>query len=129
MRIGIMGSGAIGGYLGARLALAGQDVTFIARGAHLEAMRSHGLQLESPLGNVSLPQVRATETPREIGYVDIVFFTVKLYDSERAAAAIVPMVGRETRVVTLQNGIDSVETLARSVPRAPRWRDRRRASR
>ena len=116
MRIAIMGSGAIGGYLGARLALAGHDVTFIARGAHLEAMRSHGLQLESPLGNVGLTHVRATETPSEVGHVDIIFFAVKLYDSTTAAAAIVPMVGPETRVVTLQNGIDSVETLARSVP-------------
>jgi 2-dehydropantoate 2-reductase len=116
MRIGIMGSGAIGGYLGARLARAGHDVTFVARGAHLAAMRSRGLQLESPLGNVSLPQVRATEAPGEIGCVDIVFFTVKLNDSERAATAIVPMIGRETRVVSLQNGIDSIDTLARSVP-------------
>ncbi|WP_244480430.1 2-dehydropantoate 2-reductase [Rhizobium sp. Root1220] len=111
-----MGSGAIGGYLGARLALAGHDVAFIARGAHLEAMRSHGLQLESPLGNVSLPRVTATEAPDDVGRVDIVFFAVKLYDSETAAAAIVPMVGPETRVMTLQNGIDSVETLARYVP-------------
>ncbi|TCL72601.1 2-dehydropantoate 2-reductase [Rhizobium sp. BK251] len=116
MRIAIMGSGAIGGYLGARLAGAGQDVTFIARGAHLEAMRRHGLQLESPRGNVSLPQVTATEMPSDVGHVDIVFFAVKLYDNEEAAAAIVPMVGPETRVVTLQNGIDSVETLARWVP-------------
>ncbi|MBB3314823.1 2-dehydropantoate 2-reductase [Rhizobium sp. BK181] len=116
MRIAIMGSGAIGGYLGARLAVAGHDVTFIARGRHLEAMRSNGLQLESPLGNLSLPDVKATATPGEVGHVDIVFFAVKLYDSDTAAAAIVPMVGPETRVVTLQNGIDSVETLGRLVP-------------
>ena len=115
MRIAIMGSGAIGGYLGARLARAGREVTFIARGAHLEAMRSHGLQLVSPLGNINLSQVTATETPGDIGPVDVVIFAVKLYDSEKAAAAIVPMVGQGTRVVTLQNGIDSVETLARFV--------------
>ncbi|EPE99841.1 ketopantoate reductase family protein [Rhizobium grahamii] len=116
MRIAIMGSGAIGGYLGARLALAGHDVTFVARGRHLEAMQTYGLQLESPLGNVSLPHVKATATPGEVGHVDIVFFAVKLYDSGTAAAAIVPMVGPGTRVVTLQNGIDSVETLGRLVP-------------
>lgn len=116
MRIAIMGSGAIGGYLGARLAVTGHDITFVARGAHLAAMRSHGLKLESPLGNVNLSHIRATDTPGDVGHVDIVFFTVKLYDSETAAAAIVPMIGPETRVVTLQNGIDSVETLARLVP-------------
>jgi 2-dehydropantoate 2-reductase len=116
MRIAIMGSGAIGGYLGARLAQAGQDVIFIARGAHLEAMRSHGLQLESKLGNVSLSSVMAAEKPDDVGHVDIVFFAVKLYDSQTAAAAIAPMIGSDTRVVTLQNGVDSVETLAQSVP-------------
>ena len=116
MRIAIMGSGAIGGYLGVRLAQAGEDVSFIARGSHLAAIRSHGLQLESPLGNIHLPEVSATETPGDIGHVDVVFFAVKLYDSEKAAAAIVPMVGQGTRVVTLQNGIDSVETLSRFVP-------------
>lgn len=117
MRIAIMGSGAIGGYIGVRLAQAGEDVTFIARGAHLEEMRRQGLQLESPLGNVHLPRVSVTETPRDIGDVDIVIFAVKLYDSEKAAAAVAPIVGRGTRVVTLQNGIDSVAILARFVPR------------
>lgn len=116
MRIAIMGSGAIGGYLGARLAQAGEDVAFIARGPHLAAIRSRGLQVESPLGNIHLLQVTATDTPGDIGHVDVVFFAVKLYDSEKAAAAIVPMVGQGTRVVTLQNGIDSVEILGRFVP-------------
>ena len=118
MRIAMMGSGGIGGYIGARLAQAGEDITFIARGAHLEAMQRHGLQLESPLGNISLNPVRVTDAPADIGFVDIVVFAVKLYDMEGAAAAIVPLVGPGTRVVTFQNGIDSVDTLARFVPRA-----------
>ena len=118
MRIAMMGSGGIGGYLGARLAHAGEDVVFIARGAHLEAMRRQGLQLQSPLGNISLSHVTATDTPADIGFADVVVFAVKLYDVESAAAAIVPLVGPETRVLTLQNGIDSVDTLARFVPRS-----------
>ena len=112
-----MGSGGIGGYLGARLARAGEGVIFIARGAHLKAMQQHGLRLDSPLGNVEVHHVRATETPADVGFVDIVIFAVKLYDSESAAAAIVPLVGPGTRVVTLQNGIDSVDVLARFIPR------------
>ena len=118
MRIAIMGCGGIGGYLGARLAQAGESVTFIARGAHLAAMRQHGLRLESPLGEVNLPEVAATDAPANAGPVDVVIFAVKAYDSETAAAAMVPLVGPETRVITLQNGIDSVDTLARYVPRS-----------
>jgi 2-dehydropantoate 2-reductase len=113
-----MGSGGIGGYLGARLAQGGEDVVFIARGAHLEAMRRSGLRLQSQLGDIVLGRVSATDTPAEIGAVDTVIFAVKLYDTESAAAAIVPLVGPQTRVVTLQNGIDSVDTLARFVPRS-----------
>jgi 2-dehydropantoate 2-reductase len=118
MRIAMMGSGGIGGYFGARLAAAGEDVAFIARGAHLDALRLSGLRLQSPLGDLHLCNVRAAERPADIAAVDIVIFAVKLFDSEEAAAAIVPLVGSETRVVTLQNGIDSVEMLARFVPRS-----------
>jgi 2-dehydropantoate 2-reductase len=118
MRIAMMGSGGIGGCLGARHAQAGEDVVFIARGAHLKAMRRSGLRRKSQLGDIVLGRVRATETPAEIGAVDIVTFAVKLYDTESAAAAMVPLVGPATRVVPLQNGIDSVDTLARFVPRS-----------
>jgi 2-dehydropantoate 2-reductase len=117
MRIAMMGSGGIGGYLGARLAQAGEDVTFIARGSHLAAMQKQGLCMESPLGEIKLPHVSATDTPSEVGFVDVVIFAVKLYDSESAAAAIIPLVGPNTRVVTLQNGIDSADMLAKYVPR------------
>ncbi len=118
MRIAMMGSGGIGGYFGAQLAAVGEDVAFIARGAHLDELRQNGLRLQSPLGDLHLRNVRATEWPADIAAVDIVIFAVKLFDSEDAAATIVPLVGSETRVVTLQNGIDSVETLARFVPRS-----------
>jgi 2-dehydropantoate 2-reductase len=118
MRIAMMGAGGIGGYVGARLAQAGDDVTFIARGAHLEAMRRNGLRLKSQHGDLTLPRVKATATPTEIGPVDIVIFAVKLYDTESAAAAMAPLVGATTRVVTLQNGVDSCDALARFVPRS-----------
>ena len=117
MRIAMMGSGGIGGYLGARLAQAGEDVTFIGRGSHLAAMQKQGLCMESPLGEIKLTHVSATDTPSEVGFVGVVIFAVKLYDSEAAAAAIVPLVGPKTRVVTLQIGIDSVDVLAKYVPR------------
>ncbi len=117
MRIAIMGSGGIGGYVGAKLAQASEDVTFIARGSHLAAMQAQGLRVESPLGEIELPQVSATDKPADVGFVDVVIFAVKLYDSETAAAELVPLVGPATKVVTLQNGIDSVATLAKYLPR------------
>lgn len=116
MRIAVIGAGGIGGYVGALLAAAGEDVAFVARGAHLDAMRRDGLRLESPTGDLHLPGVMATDDPAEIGPVDLVLFTVKLYDSEAAAAALAPLVGPHTRVVTLQNGIDSLDILSRFVP-------------
>ena len=116
MRIAIMGSGGIGGYIGAKLAQASEDVTFIARGSHLAAMQAQGLCVESPLGEIKLHHVSATDKPVDVGFVDVVIFAVKLYDSETAAAEMVPLVGPATKVVTLQNGIDSVATLAKYVP-------------
>jgi 2-dehydropantoate 2-reductase len=81
-------------------------------------MQQNGLRVESPLGEILLRQVSATETPADVGFVDIVVFAVKAYDTESAAAAIVPLVGPTTRVVTLQNGVDSVDAVARIVPRS-----------
>jgi 2-dehydropantoate 2-reductase len=86
MRIAIVGSGGVGGYFGGRLAAAGTDVTFIARGAHLEAMRSRGLRITSPKGDLHLPTVNAVSDPAAVGPVDVVFFAVKLYDTESALA-------------------------------------------
>ncbi len=115
MRIAILGSGGVGGYFGGRLAAAGTDVTFIARGAHLDALRTRGLRIQSPLGDVHLPAVRATDDPSTIGPVDVVFFTVKLYDTDSATALLPPLIGSDTVVVPFQNGVQSVEVLTRAV--------------
>jgi 2-dehydropantoate 2-reductase len=112
MRIAVMAAGAVGGYFGGRLAAAGHDVGFVARGAQLEAIRNNGLKIESPLGNLHLAKVRATSDPKEIGPVDIVLFAVKLWDTEIAAETAKPLLGAQTRVITFQNGVDSVERLA-----------------
>jgi 2-dehydropantoate 2-reductase len=111
MRIAVMAAGAVGGYFGARLAAAGHDVSFIARGAHLNAIRSQGLRVESPLGNLHIQGAQATAEPRDVGAVDIVLFAVKLWDTEVAATAARPLVGVSTRVITFQNGVDSVERM------------------
>jgi 2-dehydropantoate 2-reductase len=112
MRIAAMAAGAVGGYFGARLAAAGHDVTFIARGAHLAAIRERGLKLESVLGDLHLNDAKATPDPAGVGAVDVVLFAVKLWDTETAAEAARPLVGPATRVITLQNGVDSVERMA-----------------
>jgi 2-dehydropantoate 2-reductase len=115
MKIAVMGVGGTGGYFGGLLARAGEDVTFIARGAHLEALRTHGLQIKSPLFGDFTLKVRATNNPQEIGPVDLVLFCIKSYDTEVAVQQIVPLVGPETMVVSLQNGIDNEERLAQVV--------------
>jgi 2-dehydropantoate 2-reductase len=113
MRIAVMGTGAVGGYFGGRLAAAGEDVTFIARGAHLEALRQRGLAIHSALGDAAIAPCQASDDAAAIGLVDLVIFTVKLYDTEAAAEAIRPLIGPETGVVTFQNGITGSEVLAR----------------
>jgi 2-dehydropantoate 2-reductase len=115
VKIAIFGSGGVGGYFGARLAAAGEDVTFLARGAHLKAMQETGLQIESPNGNLDLPKVQATDRPQAIGPVDVVLFTVKLYDVDTSAATLQPLIGPDTVVITLQNGVDAVDMVARHV--------------
>jgi 2-dehydropantoate 2-reductase len=111
MRMAVMAAGAVGGYFGARLAAAGHEVHFIARGAHLDAMRRDGLRIESALGDLHLQDAKATDDPARVGPVDIVLFAVKLWDTEAAAQAARPLLGPDTRVITLQNGIDSVARL------------------
>ena len=119
MRFAVLGSGAVGGYYGARLARAGHDVTFIARGAHLEAMRTRGLEIRSPaLGDFTL-QVRAVEDTELVGPVDVVLVTVKTYDNPTALPRIAPLLGADTAVLTLQNGVDSVAELAAMLGRKP----------
>jgi 2-dehydropantoate 2-reductase len=118
MRIAVLGSGAVGGYFGGRLAAAGADVTLVARGAHLAALRERGLRILSPHGDINLPQIRVTDDPTTIGPVDIVFFTVKLYDTEGALAMLPALIGPGTLVIPFQNGVESVETLSRAVGRS-----------
>jgi 2-dehydropantoate 2-reductase len=115
MRIAIFGSGGVGGYFGGKLAAAGEDVTFLARGAHLAALQRGGLHIASPLGDVHLPKVQAADRPQAIGPVDVVLFTVKLYDVEASAATLAPLIGPDTVVITLQNGVDAVDMVAKHV--------------
>jgi len=115
MKIAIFGSGGVGGYFGGRLAAAGEDVTFLARGAHLTAMQEDGLHIDSPNGALHLPKVQATDRPQAIGPVDVVLFTVKLYDVETAAATLAPLIGPDTVVITMQNGVDAVDMVSRHV--------------
>jgi 2-dehydropantoate 2-reductase len=112
MRMAVMAAGAVGGYFGGRMAAAGHDVTFIARGAHGDAIRRDGLRIESALGDLHLKDLNVTGDPKQVGPVDLVLFAVKLWDTETAGEQTRPLVGSNTRVITLQNGVDSVERLA-----------------
>ncbi|MGA9340435.1 MAG: 2-dehydropantoate 2-reductase [Pseudolabrys sp.] len=112
MRIAAMAAGAVGGYFGARLAAAGQYVFFIARGAHRDAIVKNGLKIESVHGDMHLAKPNVTDDPAEVGPVDIVLFAVKLWDTESAAEAARPLLGPDSRLITVQNGIDSVDRLS-----------------
>ena len=113
MRIAVIGTGGVGGYFGARLAKAGNDVVFVARGAHLAAMRAQGLRVESAGGDIVLDRVEATDDPAGIAPVDVAMFCVKLWDVETAAAQIAPLLARGGVVIPFQNGVDSPAILAR----------------
>lgn len=112
MRIAIMATGGVGGYFGARLAAAGHDIHFIARGAHLKAIREDGLRVSSANGDLHLTDVSVTDDPADIGPVDALMFAVKLWDTETAADMCKPMVGPDTLVVPFQNGVRSVSVLS-----------------
>ena len=112
MRIAILGSGGVGGYYGALLAHSGNDVTFIARGAHLAAMRERGLEVQSVHGDFILDPVQATDDASRVGPVDLVLVAVKTYDLDAAARSAVPLVGPGTAVLPLLNGLDAAERLA-----------------
>lgn len=111
MKVAVFGSGGIGSYYGAGFARGGARVSLIARGAHLEAIRRDGLTIETPEGSEH-HQLDATDDPRDIGPVDIVLFCVKAYDTASAAALLPPLLGPDTAVVSLQNGIDNEATIA-----------------
>lgn len=115
MRIGIMGSGGLGGYFGARLASGGTQVHFIARGRHLDAMRRQGLRIEGPQP-LHLPSVQATDDPAEVGVVDFVLLGVKLWDTDQAIAQMRPMVGPRTTVISFQNGVLKDDYLRAAFP-------------
>jgi 2-dehydropantoate 2-reductase len=112
MKIAAMAAGAVGAYFGGRMQAGGHDVAYIARRAHLDALRKNGLKIESVHGDLHLPKVNATPDPKEVGPVDIVLFAVKLWDTETAAELAKPLVGPNTRVITLQNGVDSYERVS-----------------
>ncbi len=111
LRIAVMGAGAVGGYFGARLAASGHDVSFIARGKHLEAMRREGLKVKSLHGDLHIRSLFTSE-PQEIGPVDLVLFCVKSYSTEETAKKLAPLVGKETIILSLQNGVDNPEKIA-----------------
>jgi 2-dehydropantoate 2-reductase len=113
MRIAVIGAGGTGGYFGGLLARGGEDVTFIARGAQLEALRTRGLTLESRLAGTFTVPVQATDDPHEVGPVDLVLFCVKTYDTDTAARSIRPLIRPDTMLISLQNGIDNDERVAR----------------
>jgi len=113
MRIAVIGTGGIGGPYGASLAKAGADVTFVARGAHLAAMRENGLRIEGDRGETHIRPAQATDDIASIGTVDVILFCVKLWDVEPAAAQLRAIIGPQTAVIPLQNGIDAAERLIR----------------
>ena len=111
MKIAAMAAGAVGGYFGARMAAAGHEVHFIARGSNLAAIKASGLKIESVHGDLHLPKPHVTDDPKQVGPVDIVLFAVKLWDTETAAEQARPLIGPNTRFITFQNGVDSVERI------------------
>jgi 2-dehydropantoate 2-reductase len=119
MKLAVVGSGAVGGYFGAKLARSGQDVTFIARGAHLAAIRASGLRIVSPKLGDFVVRAAAEDDAAKVGAVDVVLFTVKAYDNAEALKLLPLLVGERSVVLTLQNGVDSVDEIA-AVVGAPR---------
>lgn len=115
MRIVVMGTGGVGGYFGARLAQGGHDVAFVARGKQLEALRTHGLRVESPAGDVHLPEVEVSDDPARLGPADLVLFGVKLWDTEASARLVKPLLTEHTGVVSFQNGVVKDDILRRAL--------------
>jgi 2-dehydropantoate 2-reductase len=111
MKIAIIGAGGVGGYFGARLQQAGADVGFVARGAHLEALRRDGLKVESPVGDLHLPHVNVTDNPADLGRADIVWLAVKLWDTEAAIRSMKSIVGPATGIISFQNGVQKDDVL------------------
>lgn len=109
MRIAVMGAGGVGGYFGALLARAGHEVAFVARGKHLAAIREHGLSVRADGGEIRVDRATASDDPAKLPRAEVVLFAVKLWDTERAAEAIRPLLDRDSVVIPFQNGVESVE--------------------
>lgn len=118
MKIVVMGSGGVGGYFGARLAASGNDVVFIARGSHLAALQADGLRIDSPLGNLHLKPTRAVAQARDAGAAEAVIFTVKMGDTEQAAASLEPILREGIPIFTFQNGVEATDLIAKILGRA-----------
>ena len=115
MRVAVMGTGGLGGCIGGLMAHAGEDVSLIARGANLEAIRNNGLTVKSiPAGEFNV-RLQATDRPEEIGPVDLVLFCVKTYDTDVAVELIRPLIDRDTLVMSLQNGVSGADSIARTI--------------
>ena len=128
MKIAVMATGGVGGVFGAKLAQAGEDVTFIARGPHLEAIRNNGLTIANDDGNQVLENVQINDDPEAVGMVDVVMFAVKLWDTESAAAFCKPMLGPNTVLIPFQNGVVSTETISKVISEAHTGRGLSRVS-
>jgi 2-dehydropantoate 2-reductase len=115
MKIGVMGAGGLGGFVGGRLALEGHRVSFITRGMHLKAIRESGLKVESPDGNFVIEDALATDNPREVGPVDLILFSVKSYDSAEAIEKMKPMVGTQSVIIPVLNGIEHIYKLREEI--------------
>lgn len=118
MRVAVVGAGGVGGYFGGRLAQAGQDVFFVARGEHLAAIRARGLHVRSLAGDFTIDAVQAAADPADVGVVDVVLVAVKAHQLAAAAASIAPLVGASTLVIGLQNGVEAATLLATAVGEA-----------
>jgi 2-dehydropantoate 2-reductase len=118
VKFGIVGAGGVGGYLAARLKQAGHDVAVLARGANLAALRARGISVTSALGNTESGPLKASDDARELGPADAVIVTTKLYDLEKVARQAAPMVGPETLVIPVQNGVEAHEIISRALPGA-----------
>lgn len=112
IRVAVFGAGAVGGYFGGRLVQAGVDVTFIARGEHLQAIQAQGLKVESLLGNFTIKPAQTTSDPETVGIADLVIVGVKAWQVREAALAMQPMIGADTIVLPLQNGVDAARQLS-----------------
>lgn len=121
MRIAVVGAGGVGGYFGARLAAGGHEVTFVARGRHLEAIRQRGLLVRSPLGELKVPAISVVATIAELEPADVVLVAVKLWDTENVAAQLRDVVDEDTRVISLQNGVRKDSVLRRHLPAENVW--------